>query len=70
MENSSKFEYKVIKLKSLIPARVLNKAAGEKGWKLVTIVPSVDNFVYYFVREIYQYSYLNEDEVFEIKEDE
>ena len=64
---TNKFEYKVMKIKSLLAEKTLNRF-GEKGWKLVTIVPIKNNYIYYFVRESFQTIFLNDEEVFELDE--
>lgn len=65
MDNEQKFEYKIIKLKGIVASKTLNKAAGDRGWQLVTIIPTDDGYYYHFMREIYQLAYLNEGEVIE-----
>jgi len=65
---SNKFEYKVIKIKSLLTEKTLNKF-GDKGWRLVTIVPAQNSYIYYFVREVFQTIYLDEGEILEIEDE-
>lgn len=66
----NEYEYRVIKIKTLITQQeVLNKF-GKKGWRLVSVLLNIDKgYVYYFVRELFPY-FQTDGEIFEINENE